>query len=145
MHAVSLIPLCSFLKRLCALNNCLHFMKTIYTLIGICYIFLLQSAFQTVELSASAEVNTNDPDLFVIGENALSVSLTVLCSSLATLKAIMSFSRSFKNTWHPVSSSYKKATLLLLTCINCCVSFKVTGNLTVLWRFIWPSFGSKET
>nr|XP_034956458.1 integrin alpha-2 [Zootoca vivipara] len=35
------------------------------------------SAFQTVVLSASAEVDTNDPDLFVIGENALSIPLTI--------------------------------------------------------------------
>lgn len=43
------------------------------------FIFLLQSTFQAIQLSASAEIDTHNSDIFVIGDNTLSVSRTVLC------------------------------------------------------------------
>lgn len=35
---------------------------------------LFQSTFQTLQLSAEAEINTHNTDLFIIGENTLTVS-----------------------------------------------------------------------
>lgn len=38
--------------------------------------FLLQSTFQTLQLTANAEIEPHNQDLFVIGENTLTVSVT---------------------------------------------------------------------
>lgn len=35
---------------------------------------LFQSTFQTLQLSTEAEINTHNTDLFIIGENTLTVS-----------------------------------------------------------------------
>lgn len=39
-----------------------------------CFNLLFQLTFQTLQLSAEAKIDTNNPELFIIGENTLTVS-----------------------------------------------------------------------
>ncbi|KFP26164.1 Integrin alpha-2, partial [Colius striatus] len=58
--------------------GCLHLINLPHSTLHFVVILSFQSTFQALQLSAEAKINTHNPELFIIGENTLTIPVTIM-------------------------------------------------------------------